>query len=57
MKAKILFGVLGVLALAAAGIMYSFRNDSHLSELGDVWWVPLPLGAITLVLAITKKGK
>ena len=57
MKAKILFGVLGVLALAAAGIMYSFRNDSHLSELGDVWWIPVPLGAVALLLAILKKDK
>lgn len=57
MKAKILFGVLGVLALAAAGVMYSFRNDSHLSELGDVWWVPLPLAVAALLLAILKKDK
>lgn len=57
MKAKILFGVLGVLAFAAAGIMYSFRDDSHLSELGEVWWMPLPLGGVAIALAFLKKDK
>lgn len=56
MGKKILFIVLGVLCLIAGAIMYSLRNDSHLSELGDFFWTPLPLGVLSIVMGfITKK--
>jgi hypothetical protein len=31
-------------------------NSSHLTELKDFWWIPLPLGAIALLLS-NKAGK
>ena len=55
MGRKILFIVLGVLCLVAGAIMYSFRNDSHLSELGDYFWTPVPLGVLSIILGIVTK--
>lgn len=52
---KVLLIILGVLAFAASAIMFYLRNDSHLSELGDFWWMPLPLGGIAIALAMRKK--
>lgn len=52
MNKKTVFGILGVLALAASAGMYTVgKNSSHLSELKDFWWVPLPLGLICLLVA------
>ncbi len=52
MNKKTLFGILGVLCLAASAAMYFIgKNSSHLSELKDFWWIPLPLGALALLLA------
>lgn len=53
---RIIFLVVGLLALLAAAIMYFVGKDSsHLSELYDMFWVPLPLAAISLILAFTTK--
>jgi hypothetical protein len=30
-------------------------NSSHLSELGDLFWLPLPLAAIALLVGLMKK--
>lgn len=57
MGRKILFIVLGVLCLLAAAIMYNYRNDSHLSELGDFFWMPLPLGILSIVMGFVTKNK
>lgn len=58
MKKTSVFFILGVICLIASAVMYSFVNDSHLSELGDAFWVPLPLAAVLLIMASkpTKKS-
>jgi CDP-diglyceride synthetase len=58
MSKKTVFGVIGVLALIASLVMYKVGNSSsHLSELKDFWWVPLPLAAICLLVAASAKPK
>jgi len=55
MNNKKLFYVLGVLCIIAAAAMYFIgKGSSHLSELSDYWWIPLPLGALLLLLANKK---
>jgi hypothetical protein len=52
MNKKTLFFLLGVLCLAASVAMYVIgKNSSHLSELSDFWWIPLPLGLLALFVA------
>lgn len=52
MNKKSLFLLLGILCLAAAVAMYMIgKNSSHLSELKDFWWIPLPLGLLSLFVA------
>jgi hypothetical protein len=52
MNKRSLFYALGLLCIVASVAMYMIgKNSSHLSELKDFWWVPLPLGAISLLLA------
>ena len=52
MNKKAVFGVIGVLAVIAAIVMYrAGKNSSHLSELKDFWWYPLPLAAICFLVA------
>ncbi len=49
------FYILGVICIIAAGAMYFIGKDSsHLSELYDFWWIPLPLAALFLFLANRK---
>lgn len=56
MNKKTIYGALGVLCIAAAVAMYMIGKDSsHLSELKDFWWMPLPLGALLLLLASRTK--
>ena len=56
MNKKVVFGILGVLCLVASIAMYMVgKNSSHLSELKDFWWMPLPLAAILLLLAAKSK--
>lgn len=58
MNKKTVFGILGVLALAASAGMYVVgNNSSHLSELKDFWWIPAPLGIICLLVAGASKPK
>lgn len=54
MNKKKIFLVLGALCIAASVIMYSLRNDSHLSELGDFFWAPLPLAILFNILGLKK---
>jgi len=55
MNKKSLFYILGVLCLVAAAAMYFIgKESSHLSELKDFWWIPLPLGLLALFLANRK---
>jgi hypothetical protein len=55
MNKKSLFYILGVLCLVASAAMYFIgsKND-HLTELKQFWWIPLPLGALALLMANRK---
>jgi len=56
MNKKAVFGTLGVLSLVACVAMYMIgKNNDHLTELKDYWWMPLPLAAILLLLAAKSK--
>ncbi len=53
---KKLAPILAALCLIASFVMYMVGNSSgHLSELKDLFWVPLPLAIICLLIAFTKK--
>jgi hypothetical protein len=54
---KVLLLVLGFLALAAAWAMRIVgANSSHLSELREYWWIPLPLALICFLVAMKKSN-
>ena len=53
---KGLFVALGVACFVAALAMYLVGSDSsHLSELVDFCWVPIPLGVLLLLTGVLKK--
>lgn len=53
---KVLLIILAALCVIASAAMYIIGNDSsHLSELKDFWYVPLPLGLIAILGALRKK--
>ncbi len=58
MNKRTLFAALAVLSIIAAVAMYVIGgNSSHLTELRDFWWVPLPITLISvLALAFGKKA-
>ncbi len=50
------FGIVGLLAVIASIVMYKMgKNSSHLSELKNFWWYPLPLAVICFLIAGAKK--
>ncbi|MBX7147453.1 hypothetical protein K1X76_00080 [bacterium] len=52
-----LFGALSALSFLAALIMYQVGStNGHLTELKDFFWVPIPLGILSAVLAFKKKN-
>ena len=53
---RIFFIILGALCVISAAVMYSFKVDSHLSELGDYWWVPLPLSVASIIVAARSRS-
>ncbi len=56
MNKKAFFLVVALLAVVAAVVMYVVGKDSsHLSELKDFWWYPLPLAALCLLAAMAGK--
>ncbi len=56
-RTTMVFRILGLLALIAAAGMYIVGgNSSHLSELRDFFWAPIPLGVILLALSNRKTG-
>lgn len=53
---KTLFLALSILCFVAAGAMYKIGNDSsHLSELKDFFWLPIPLGIICFIIYSKKQ--
>lgn len=55
MNKNVIYIILGVLTLGATVAMYVIGSDStHLSELKDYFWVPIPLGFILLALGFKK---
>ena len=52
---KRLFFIIGVIAVAASIFMKIKSNDSHLTELKQYWWIPLPLALLCFVGAASKK--
>lgn len=58
MTKKTVFIVIGLVAAVASIVMYKVGdNSSHLSELKDFWWVPLPLAGICFIAAFSAKNK
>ncbi len=58
MNKKVVFGVIGILAVIASIVMYRMgKNSSHLSELKDFWWYPLPLAVICFLVTATPGKK
>lgn len=52
---KALLIILAILCVGASITMYIIGNDSsHLSELKDFWFIPLPLGVFALIGAFRK---
>lgn len=51
---KLMFA-LSSLSFLAAMVMYTVGNSSgHLSELADLFWLPLPLGVICFMIGVVK---
>jgi hypothetical protein len=47
--------MIAAICFIAAGIMYYVGNDSsHLSELADFFYIPIPLGIIALIVGSQK---
>jgi len=53
-----IFMTIAMLAFAASITMYLVgKSSSHLSELYDVFWLPLPVGFLFLIGALMTKKK
>lgn len=53
---RTVFLVVAVLALVASIAMYMLgTTSSHLTELKQFWWAPLPVAVIFLLLASRKR--
>jgi hypothetical protein len=58
MNKKAVFGVIGVIAVIASIVMYRIgSHSSHLSELKNFWWYPLPLAVICFIGAASPGKK
>lgn len=58
MNKKAVLNLIGVLAVIASIAMYMVGKDSsHLSELKEFWWAPLPLALICFLVAGMGKSK
>lgn len=56
MNRKKLYSLLALLCIIAALILYTIgKNSSRLGELYDYFWMPLPLGAVFLLLSTRAK--
>ena len=57
MKSKVV-NAIGSISLVASIAMYEIgTNSSHLSELADFYWIPLPLGISCLIAGYRLKQK
>ncbi|MES2836494.1 MAG: hypothetical protein V4667_03140 [Bacteroidota bacterium] len=55
MKQKLFFWIFGVICLIASIAMFVIgTNSGHLSELADFFYVPIPLGIISIMLGFRK---
>lgn len=55
MNKKSFFYILGLFCIITSLAMYfTGKNSDALSELSDGWWIPLPLGALLLLIANKK---
>ena len=58
MNKKIIAAVVAVISVAASIWMYrTGHRSSHLSELKNFWWIPLPLAVICLLIAGSPEKK
>jgi len=58
MNKKLVFNTIGSLAILASVIMFVVgTNNSHLTELVDFFWVPLPLAVICYAIARKEQSK
>ena len=58
MKKKGLLIALGLLCILASIVMYTVGGDSgNLTELRDTFWIPLPLGALSLLVGMMSGKK
>ena len=56
MNKKKTYTLIALICIIAAIVMYIVgKGSSHLSELYDYFWLPLPLGAIFLLMASRAK--
>ena len=55
MNKKNILVIIGLLAIIASVVMYKMGDSSHLTELKQFWWYPLPLALICFIVAGTKK--
>jgi hypothetical protein len=53
---KIVLVIIALICFIGATVMYVIGSDSsHLSELKDYWYLPIPLGIIALFGLVQKK--
>ena len=52
-----IYGILALLALVASIAMFIMKDNSHLSELKQFWWMPLILFGLFGAKAFPKKDK
>lgn len=53
MSKKAIYGTLGLIALVAAVVMKIVgKQSSHLSELQEFWWYPLPIAFLCFLGAV-----
>ena len=52
-----IYGILALIALGASIVMFVMKDNSHLTELKQFWWMPLILFGIFSAMAFSKKNK
>lgn len=58
MSRKTIYAILALLFITASVVMYVVgKESSHLSELKDFWWYPLPLAILCAIGAAAPNKK